>query len=99
MEIKFLSCVLYYLIDNYVCIDYLLCQLKTLSSISSDRICKQTSLNILLGIGIPVPLLNLLSCHELMEKPNATFILNFQSRSVNKYLEKVSLLLKTTIIS
>ena len=32
---KVLSCVVYYLIENYVCIDYLLCQSKTLSSISS----------------------------------------------------------------
>ena len=32
---RMLSCVVYYLTDNYVCIDNLLCQLKTLSSISS----------------------------------------------------------------
>ena len=34
-EYRVLSCVIYYLVENYVCIDYLSCQSKTLSSISS----------------------------------------------------------------
>ena len=33
-------------------------------------------------------LLNLVSCHGFMEKPNATFILNFQYLLVNNYLAK-----------
>ena len=33
---RVLSCVVYYLIDNYICIDYLSCQSKILSSISSN---------------------------------------------------------------
>ena len=32
---RVLSCVVYSIVENYVCIDYLLCQSKTLSSISS----------------------------------------------------------------
>ena len=50
---RVLSCVLYSLINNYVCIDYLCFQSKKLSTISYDRIFEQTSYNILLGIGIP----------------------------------------------
>ena len=50
---RMLICVVYSLIENYVCIDYLLCQSKTLSIISSNIIFKQTSFNISLGIGIP----------------------------------------------
>ena len=50
---RVLSCVLYSIIDNYFCIDYLLCQSKSLSIISSNKILEKTSLNILLGIGIP----------------------------------------------
>ena len=50
---RLLSCVLYYLIKNHICIDYLSCQSKTLSRISSNRISKQTSFNILLDFGIP----------------------------------------------
>ena len=83
-----LSCVVYFLIDNYVCIDYLSCQLKTLSSISYEPTFEDTSFNILLGIGIPELLLNLVSCHGFTKKPNSTVILNCRSRLANNYLEK-----------
>ena len=85
---RLLSCILYSFIDNYVCIDYLCCKSKTLSRIYSDRIFEQTSYNILIGIGIPEVLLNLVSCHGFAEKPNSTVILNFQYLLVNNYLEK-----------
>ena len=64
------SCVLYTLIYNHVCIDYLFCKYKTLSNISSHRIPEQTSYNILIGIGITEVLLNRVSCHGFTEKPN-----------------------------
>ena len=63
--------------------------IKTLSSISSKPTFEQTSFNILRNIGIPELLLNLLSCHGFMKKPNSTVILNCRSRLVNNYLEKV----------
>ena len=85
---RVLSCVVYSLIDNYVCIDYLSCQLKTLSSISSKPKFEQTSFNILLGIGIPELLLKLAYCHGFTKKPNSTVISNFRSRLVNNYLAK-----------
>ena len=78
---RVLSCVLYSLIENYVCIDYITCQSKTLSNIYSNRILEQTSFNILLGIVIPELLLNLLSCHGFMKKLNETVILNLQISS------------------
>ena len=58
-----LSCVVYTLIDNYVCIEYLPCQSKTLSAISCYPTFKDTSFNLLLSIGIPELLLNIVSCH------------------------------------
>ena len=67
---RVLSCVVYTLIDNYVFIDYLSCQSKTLSDISSNTEFKDTSFNVLPGIGIPERLLNLVSCHGFMKKPN-----------------------------
>ena len=85
---RVLICVVNYLIDSYVCIDYLFFQSKTLSSISSKPTFEQTSFNILLGIGIPELLLNLVSCHGFMKKPNSTVILNFRSCLVNNYLAK-----------
>ena len=50
---RVLICVVYSIIDNYVCIDYLPCQSKTLCSISSKTTFEETSFNILLGIVIP----------------------------------------------
>ena len=61
-----LSCFLYSIIENYVWIDYLSCQSKTLSSIYSNRIFEQKRFNTLLGIGIPEVLLNVVSCHRFM---------------------------------
>ena len=56
---RLLRCILYTIIDTYVFIDYLSCQSKTLSTISSKPTFEQTSFNILLGIGITELLLNL----------------------------------------
>ena len=78
-----LSCVLYYVIENYVSIDYLCCHYKTLSVISSDKISEEASYNELLGIGIPKVLINLITCHRLMNKPNSTVILVCQYVLVN----------------
>ena len=85
---RLLSFFLYSLIDYYVCIDYLSCQSKTLSKISSKPIFEKISYNVFLGIGIPELLLNLVTCHGFVKKPNSTVILNFRSRLVNNYLSK-----------
>ena len=90
---RVISCVLYSIIKIYVCIDYLCFQSKILSRISSDRIFKQTSYNILLGIVIPEVLMNLVYCHVFMEKSNSTVILNCRSCLVNNYLEKSFLII------
>ena len=84
-----LICVVYFLIENYVCIDYLSCQSKISSSISWDPTFEQTSFNILLAIGIPELLLNQVSCHGFMKKINSTVILNCRNFLVNNYLSKV----------
>ena len=83
-----LSCVFNSLINNYVFIDYLSCQSKILSSISSKQTFKLTSFNKLLGIGITEMLLNLVSYQGFVKKPNSTMILNFQYLLVNNYLSK-----------
>ena len=85
---RVLSCVVYTLIDNYVCIYYLLCQSKTLPGISNIPIFKEISFNLLLGIGISEMLLNLVSCHGCMMKYNSTVTLNCLSRLINNYLSK-----------
>ena len=84
-----LSCVVYSLIDNYVLIDYLLCQSKTLISIPSEPEFEDTSFNILLSIGIPELLPNLLSCRVFVKKQNSTVILTCQCRLINNCLAKL----------
>ena len=71
---RVLGCVVYTLIEKYVCIDYLSCQSKTLCGISSNPTFKEKSFNLLLGIGIPELLLNLVSCHGFMTKSNSTVV-------------------------
>ena len=85
---RVLSCVVYTLMDNYIFIDYLSCQSKTLSNISINSAFKDTSFNLLLGICIPELLLNLGSCHVLTKKPNSTVILNFRSSLIKNCLSK-----------
>ena len=65
---RVLSCVLYTVIENYVCIAYLCCQSKKLSLICSDKVFYDGSYNELLGIGIPEVLMNFISCHGFMKK-------------------------------
>ena len=65
---RVLSCVLYYVIDNYVCIDYLCWHSKTLIVICCDKMFVGTGYNESLGIGIPEMLLNLISCHGFTKK-------------------------------
>ena len=85
---RVLSFVVYSLIENCVCIDYLPCQSKILCGISRNPTFKETSLNLLLGIGIPELLLDLVSCHGFMTESNSTVILNWRSRLINNYLSK-----------
>ena len=80
---RVLSCVVYNTINNYVCIDYLSCQSKTLCDIANNTTFKETNFSLLLGISIPELLLNLVSCHRFMFKSNSTVILNFRSRLIN----------------
>ena len=85
---RVLSFVVYTLIENYVCIDYLLCQSKTLSDISINQTFKDKSFNILLGIAIPELLLGLVSCHGFMKKEDSTVILNCRTHLINNYSSK-----------
>ena len=69
---RFLSCAIYTIISNYVCIYYLACQSKQLSkvTISNGGGFKHgnKSYEKILGIGIPDFLMNLISCHGFFEE-------------------------------
>ena len=64
---RLLSCVIYTIIKNYVCIDYLSCQWKQISTLpvcsGGGSIHESNRFDKILGIGISILLMNLMSCH------------------------------------
>ena len=72
---RVLSYVVYTLIENYVCIDYLSCQSKILCKFQAIQHLRE-KINLLLGIGIPELLLDLVYCYGSTMKSNSTVILN-----------------------
>ena len=85
---KVLSCVLYSVMENNCCIDYLCCQYKTIIIISSDKFLENNSYNKFFGIDIPYLLMNLISCHGFMKNTNSTVILVCRSWLVNYYIKR-----------
>ena len=85
---RVLSCVLCPVIYNYVCIDFLCCQSKTISDVSGDIVFEKKIYNELIGIGIPEVLINLIILHGFMKNKYSTVILVCSSRLVNYYIKK-----------
>ena len=67
---KVLSCVIYTIINHYVCIDYLACEQIKLSGLPvvSGGVFKHRnkSYGKILGIGVPNLLMKLMSCHGFL---------------------------------
>ena len=76
-----LSCVIYTIIKNYVCIDYLAFQSKQISAIpvGSGGVYKHgdKSFDIILGIGIPYLLMKLMSCRGFLKNINYVVVLKY----------------------
>ena len=81
---RVLICVIYTIINKYVCIDYLGSKKSKLSDlkIGCNGSSKQNGMeyNNLLGIGIPDLLLNLLSCHRFLKNDDSVVILKCPNR-------------------
>ena len=79
-----LSCIIYIIISNYVCIDYLACESRKLSEIpvgnggGYNR--GNKNYNKILGIVIPCLLMNLMSFHGFLKKINYVVILKCPKR-------------------
>ena len=86
--LRLLSCVIYTIIDNYVCIDYLACQPKQLSEIYLDSKYVQNYFNIIFGIGIQYLLMNLFLCNDLSKNIESIVILKFPKRMLEYYFPK-----------
>ena len=76
-----LSCIIYTIIINYICIDYLGSESKKLNELrlgsggSYKHVNK--SYDNLLGIGIPYLLMNLMSCHGFLKNKDSVVIIKY----------------------
>ena len=90
--LKVLSCVIYTIISNYVCIDYLGSESKKLSELALGSgggfKHEEKSHDKILGIGIPDLLMNLMSCHGFLKNKNPVVILKFPKRMLEYYFSK-----------
>ena len=90
---KVLICVVYIIIDRYVCIDYLGTEIKKISEL---RICctlktkhEGMEYDNLFSIGIPDILLNILSCHVFLNNNESIVVLKCPIRMSEYYFNKV----------
>ena len=91
-DFKVLSCVIYTIINNYVCIDILACESKKLSELNFGcrGILKHTNKNYdtILGIGIPDLSMNFMSCHGFLKEKHYVVVLKCPKRMLEKYFSK-----------
>ena len=87
---KVLSCVIYTIIDRYVCIDYLctennLSEIKLVLSLKTKH--EGMDYDNLFGIGIPDIFMNMLSCQGFINNNNSIVILKFPNRMSQYYFK------------
>ena len=89
---RVLSCVIYTIISNYVCIGYLGSEISKLSDLCLGVTGRYKHLDKkydnILGFGIPYLLLNLLSCHGFSKNNESVFILKCPHRMSEYYFNK-----------
>ena len=89
---KVLSCVIYTIIEKYVCIDYLGTEKKEIRdlNIGSTLSSKHDGMdyNNLFGIGIPDVLLDIFSCHGFLKNDDSIVILKCPNRMSEYYFNK-----------
>ena len=86
---KVFSYVVYTMINNYVCIDYLDFQLKKISEIPVSYVGgskhEDKSFDKILGIGIPYLLIKLMFCHGFLKNMNYVVILKCPKSMLEYY--------------
>ena len=85
---RVLRCVIYTIIDNYVCIYSLDCQSKKISHIPVDSKYVEKDFNRILGIGIPDLLIKILLYHGFLKNIKFIVILNCPKRMLEYYFSK-----------
>ena len=82
--LELLSSVVYCIIDNYVCANYLYFQKN--KPHFSDKLFESITLNNISVIGIPELLMNVISCHGFLNNNKSTVILACCRKVVDYYL-------------
>ena len=89
---KVLSCVIYTIIDRYVCIDYLGTEIKKISQLKLGRSLKirheDKDYDNLFGICIPDIFMNMLSCQGFLNNNDSIVILKCPNRMSQYYFNK-----------
>ena len=89
---KVLSCVIYAIIDRYVCIDYLGTEINKISQLKLGRSLKtrheDKDHDNLFGIGIPDIFMNMLSCQGFINNNDSIVILKCPNRMSQYYFNK-----------
>ena len=89
---KVLSCVVYAIIDRYVCIDYLDTEIKKISQLklgrSLETIHEDKDYDNLFGIGIPDIFMNMLSCQGFINNNDSIEILKCPNRMSQYYFNQ-----------
>ena len=89
---KVLSCVIYTIIDRYVCIEYLGIEIKKISEFRLGYTLKTKHEGMdydnLFSIGIPYIFLNMLSCHGFLNNNESIVVLKCPNRMSEYYFNK-----------
>ena len=86
MIFKLLSSVVYCIINNYGCADYLCCHKNKLHV--ANKGFENTTYNDISGIGIPELLMNIISCRGFVNNTKSDAILSYRSKLVDYCLSK-----------
>ena len=100
---KVLSCVIYTIISNCVCIDYLASESKTISELPDGSVGgyknEEKSYDKILRIGVPYLLMNLMSCNGFLKNKYPVVIIKHPNRMFEYHFSKGFIHFDCTIIN
>ena len=92
---KVIGAVIYTIIDEYICLDYLDLLQEKLSK--HDNNFKDTKFDYFTVLGIPDILINIISCHGFVKSSISTVILTYHNALVPYYLSKGFFVVETEV--
>ena len=90
---KIIRAIIYTIIDEYICLDYLGLLQEKLSK--HDKNFRKTKFNDLSQLGMPDILMNIISCHGFVKSSSSKLILTLRNSLVPYYLSKGFLIFET----